>query len=506
MSNSYMVPAESTVLPSAVEDNRTPNTVYIVNSENDANDGNCDVNHCSLREAINAANNSSGFDVIRFAFTTATTIQPENSLPTITGQVTIDGLTGTDSNCPTSASAPADLTITIDGINANTSTDGLVLADGSSGSTIMGLNIVRFDGAGISITADSPVNTVICSQLGVPNADTGGYANGDFAIRVASLGNEIGGNSHADRNVIVGTRGIHITGNLNAVSNNYIGTTRDGSTGLGVIDASSIGVFINSDANAIGEAAVGNVISGYATGIRVLTDNSSNSFRNNKIGTDRTGNSPIPNTIGMEIVDATGMSIGGASGSGNVIAFNNDIGISFDDSADVTISHNIIHNNGIGIDSLSGAFQLFNDDNIIADNQIYNNAGDGIRLRFAERAIVQNNDVYSNGGHGINIDSADGSFISGNSIFDNGLDGIYVATFSTANEIRSNSIYDNGDLGIDLGSGSGITANDTKDVDDGGNNRQNFPVLVSADNSGLLSGIFERDPSNTFAYTNRCLP
>ena len=40
--------------------------LYTVNSRGDANDGACDITHCSLREAINAANASAGQDTIRF--------------------------------------------------------------------------------------------------------------------------------------------------------------------------------------------------------------------------------------------------------------------------------------------------------------------------------------------------------------------------------------------------------------------------------------------------------
>ena len=40
---------------------------FVVNSADDSNDGQCDNNHCSLREAINAANNNPGPDTISFA-------------------------------------------------------------------------------------------------------------------------------------------------------------------------------------------------------------------------------------------------------------------------------------------------------------------------------------------------------------------------------------------------------------------------------------------------------
>jgi CSLREA domain-containing protein len=39
---------------------------YVVNTEDDVDDGECDAAHCSLREAINAANENPGADQITF--------------------------------------------------------------------------------------------------------------------------------------------------------------------------------------------------------------------------------------------------------------------------------------------------------------------------------------------------------------------------------------------------------------------------------------------------------
>src|SRR5262249_21369966 len=76
--------------------------------------------------------------------------------------------------------------------------------------------------------------------------------------------------------------------------------------------------------------------------------------------------------------------------------------------------------------------------------------------------------------------------IEGNTIHSNVLNGIRIATLNAANphyRITRNSIYANGRLGIDLkGPGdppSGVTANDTNDVDTGPNNLQNSPLLMS---------------------------
>ena len=40
--------------------------IYVVNTTNDKDDGACNKSHCSLREAINAANSHPGADMITF--------------------------------------------------------------------------------------------------------------------------------------------------------------------------------------------------------------------------------------------------------------------------------------------------------------------------------------------------------------------------------------------------------------------------------------------------------
>ena len=63
------------------------------------------------------------------------------------------------------------------------------------------------------------------------------------------------------------------------------------------------------------------------------------------------------------------------------------------------------------------------------------------------------------------------------------INGITVNHPTTGVTISGNSIYGNDDLGIDLtpvGNPIGVTANDALDNDAGGNNLQNYPVIVSA--------------------------
>jgi CSLREA domain-containing protein len=76
-------------------------SVFVVNTTDDLDDGMCDVNHCSLREAINAANANSGPDSIHFDLPgtggSTNTIVLDSLLPPLTDDATIiDGTTEPD--------------------------------------------------------------------------------------------------------------------------------------------------------------------------------------------------------------------------------------------------------------------------------------------------------------------------------------------------------------------------------------------------------------------------
>jgi CSLREA domain-containing protein len=113
-----------------------------VNATDDVDDGACDASHCSLREAIIAANALPGADFIGFDISGAApyTIAPTSPLPTIIDSVTIDGTTE-----PDFAGAPI---VEISGANLGL-VDGLTISSG--GSTIRGLVINRFGGDAIKI-------------------------------------------------------------------------------------------------------------------------------------------------------------------------------------------------------------------------------------------------------------------------------------------------------------------------------------------------------------------
>ena len=122
-------------------------TTFTVNSIDDVDDGTCDPTHCSLREAITAANAIIGTDRIEFNIPGAGphTIQPSPALPTITSPAIIDGYTQPGASLNTNAlelGSNAVLKIELDGTNAGASANGLNITAGFS--TVRGLIINRF--------------------------------------------------------------------------------------------------------------------------------------------------------------------------------------------------------------------------------------------------------------------------------------------------------------------------------------------------------------------------
>jgi CSLREA domain-containing protein len=198
---------------------------FTVNTDDDVDDSACDGTHCSLREAINAANSSAGSDTISFALPGSTTITLSSPLPTVTEAVLIDGLTQTGSTCSTPV-------IILDG-GLVTGT-GLTLA--TSNSTIRALSITGFDGDGIlvngsnniincnSITANSGDGIEITAPASADNQVTQNRiatngVNGVLVVGDSSIGNRISNNSITDNaglGIDLGGNGISTNDALDA--------------------------------------------------------------------------------------------------------------------------------------------------------------------------------------------------------------------------------------------------------------------------------------------------
>jgi CSLREA domain-containing protein len=403
----------------------------------------------SLREAIQAANNTAGTDTIRFgipitdanhryyqdngiggSFSAPTTttladlstpsspvitnydadypagharswyrIQLLSALPLITDAIDLDSTTQ-----PLSIASSGPV-IEIDGNSGSTTT--LDLQAGSSGSTIRGLVINRAPPpSGNAILVRSSNNVIAGNYLGTNVAGTAAGPGNGVGVRIsggagASSNNRIGGTTSADRNVISANNldGVMISGGSGGAANNLVQGNYIGLDPSGTLD-------------------VGNTNQGIAV-----------------FGTSNTNN-----VIG-----------GTAPGAGNVISGNGGHGIHMHD---VGITGTLVQGNKIGTNALGTAG--------------IPNGGDGVRLYLS----TSNNTVGGTAGN------------AGNLIAFNGGDGVaLLADAGTSNSILGNTIHSNGGLGIDLNQ-DGVTANDALDADGGPNSLLNFPLLTSVFASG----------------------
>ena len=353
-------------------------TIFVVNSSDDVNDGTCDATHCSLREAINAANASAGKDAVAFDIPGAGphTIQPTSALPTITDPVIIDGYTQPGASPNTNGpglGSNAVLKIELDGSNAGAFQDGLTIIAG--GSTLRGLAINRFDANGILLlTSDN--HAIEGNFIGTDVTGTMPRGNRSAGVQVGdAINNIIGGTTPAARNVIsgnvvgVGIGGIFSTGNQ--VLGNYIGTDATGGTAL---PNGLAGVGLHSGRS---NTIRSNVISGNSRyGVGLAGGTVGNQVIGNLIGTNATGTAALGNShAGVFITDnAANNRIGGTTaGAGNTIAFNGRDGVILGSdlefllppgTGNVILSNSIFSNTGLGID-------------LDTDGVTPNDAGDG---------------------------------------------------------------------------------------------------------------------------------
>ncbi len=407
----------------------------------------------SLREAITVANASvNSGDIIAFNIpgSGVQIIKPITPLPLIIDPVTIDGYTQPGSVTNTSTNGfNATVLVRIEAASAGTGANGLTIASG--GSTIRGLMITRCPGDGIEISTNGN-NTITGCIIGLDatGADFGNTNNGILITACSS--NLIGGTTVADRNVISGnnSEGIEITGGAaignqifgNLIGTDLLGTTNRANSVNGILLTTAVGTIIGTNTGDIR-----NVISGNGSHGINLSSAAGTVIRGNYIGTDATGTLARGNsTDGINASSATNSIIGGSgAGEWNLISDNTE-GIEIAGSTNV-----VILGNRIGTD-VTGLLAL-------------GNSSSGINLSGAARfnrvggaAPGEANIIANNGGDGILINSG------------------------TNNALRANSIYSNGDLGIDLGALAGVNTNDIGDGDGGGNQLQNFPVLLTATN------------------------
>ncbi len=248
---------------------------WTVTSSDDTDDGGCTASHCSLREAIRAANDHSGPDVIAFQIPASDPgcdahgvcqIRPAGALPPLLdSQTTIDGYSqpGARANSGT-LEQPIDavLRIVLDGAAAPVCCPaGLQIR--SAGNLLRGLVIQRFH-TGIEVI-DARDNRIEGNFIGTDASGTQAAGNRCSGISVSgdqggggSTGNVIGGSSPEARNLVAanGCAGVEIgPRGQNRVQGNYIGSDASGTAPL-ANQGDGVYIFSDSQGSLIGGTGV----------------------------------------------------------------------------------------------------------------------------------------------------------------------------------------------------------------------------------------------------------
>ena len=334
-------------------------------------------------------------------------------------------------------------------------------------------NLISNCYGGISIR-DCGNMLVAGNYIGVDKTGTLDYGNRYNGIY---LGSAIGPNYIGFKDDLINTDASHfrnvIAGNGNdavriagsdgqVLAGNYFGTDvtgtvaiKNGNYGVQLQGASNNNI-IGTNSNGDDDIKERNIISGNGTGMRFLSGSTGtgNIIAGNFIGTDVTGNNPLPNEnhgISLEgnntgtIVGTNGDNINDAV-EGNVISGNDEDGIRTSMDNTIVAGNNI----GVGYDGITAL----------------GNAQRGILV-----ALDASNNVF---GYSPTMANSD-ELIVGNKIMNNGGSGITVSDVGINNRISQNQIANN-TLGIDLGY-DGVTENDNGDGDSGANSFINFPII-----------------------------
>lgn len=422
-------------------------------------------------------------------------------------------------------------------IGATTSTPGLPNGNVISANTISGISLSG---------ANANKNKIAGNLLGTDLAGRSsivGQTNGVLILDASD--NTVGGGGFS-RNIISGNflTGVLISGpeaTHNQVTGNFVGTDVSGQA---PIPNGVVGVHISGGAreNEIGGTLpdAANVISGQSTattkgiGILLNTGSAWTKIQGNLVGTDCSGNAPLPNLVGIVIVGSPSNTIGGTLiGSANIISGNDQGGIVLGqkgkgfDSLIVT-TYNLIAGNFIGTDRAgykavpNGSAELGGAGGIVSLGRVENTAigggtaernvisgnngsgisilGNSVQYNVVNHQVVPTTSMIvgnwiglqadgksplPNLGAGVEVNQQGGGYFIGSDLraFDNLIAyntdaGVRVAS-GTNIAILGNSIHHNSRGGILLGNRTAASGNQTP-FPTGPNHLQNAPTLTLA--------------------------
>jgi len=424
---------------------------FVVNSTTDRSDaatgdGDCDtgflnsqgIAECTLRAAIEQANFTGGADDIVFDIP-ATELGHTAGIWTISPGSSFDPLSGTvEVNATTQTGWTSTPVVELNG-GGSGGGDGFNVD--SDNSEIRGLAINRFGDAAIEVESGATGTVIASNHVGLDATGLIDRGNGrGVYLSGGSASTTVGGTSVIDRNVISGndTQGVVLwNSDLNTIIGNFVGTDVTGNAPI-PNDDDGIGIGGSSANNKIGQLGDGNVISGNGEdAIEIGGIPSRTTVKANTIGLGLDGITPVANgRHGVVLYNGTNLNqIGGGPGEGNTISANTDNGLVIDGNGDPTTINNIVEGNFIGTDA-SG----------ILDR---GNGANGIRLFDQATATVI------------------GSPGKGNVVSGNGEDGIYIQDVGTDNTViqgnhfgtnaNGDAAIPNDDRGIQIESGASFT-------------------------------------------------
>jgi hypothetical protein len=432
------------------------------------------------------------FDPAVFPPSGPATIRPVTKLPGLNaGNITIDG---------------SDAGVILDGGGLTEPGSGLFIP--SDGNTVMGMQIYRFPGDGITVTGShnliggdrsqgrGPVgrgnvlsgngggvgingsfgpassNTVVGNLIGIDLSGTqafGNTGNGVFLPGGAS-DNRIGGPDQRDRNIVSGNANNGITvnsGSGNLVIGNYVGTDVTGSLALGNGQPGSYGSGISLEIGAFNNVVQGNLSSGNGmAGVGISDPGSSyNAVLGNRIGTDATGMKAIPNGgWGVQVGTDTSISfnrIGGTrpdernlisgNGGGGLALAGGDVARGNLIGTDVTGRH-ALPNGGGGV-GLGGIHSHLGGERTDEGNVISGNVGTGIGSASDYNYVAGNYVGTDITGQAALGNDRSAIYLAGmhsvlqNNIVANNLGGVFMQPLS-CNTLRRNSIHGHVGKGI----------------------------------------------------------
>ncbi|MFN8526940.1 MAG: CSLREA domain-containing protein [Chloroflexota bacterium] len=394
---------------------------------------------CTLREAIQSANNNSSVngdctagtvapDVIQFNIPGdgLKTINPNSGLLPILSPTTLDATTQLCTLCG------ANPHVELDGTGTVAGTIGLRISSGNV--TIRGFSVRAWPGAGIASDA-GVLNAVIEGNFVGLNAGGNAAAGNGIGLDLQGAGGmKVGGATAAERNVISGNLGNGVQVNGGAAGaifrGNYVGLGADGVTNFG---NAGIGVQLTAVTGLTLGGTVpgaGNVISGNTDGVVLSGASANNRIEGNFVGTTAAGDAAVGNgpNGGVRINGAGAGNVIGSPNGRNVVAASATFGIQVQNTAGVLIQNNFVGTNAAGTAALpnvtgihitGSANTAIGGGGVNEGNLVSGNSGSGISVEAgSNNTTIRGNRVGTNA--------------AGSSALGNGLFGLYLSAGTVA--------------------------------------------------------------------------